>query len=308
MVNVYITNYTDNTISVIDTSTDNITATITAGGGPRQVAVMPDASKVYVCNYGGNNVSVINTSSNTIVATITVNNAQGVIAITPDGKTAYTISSNIPLPGVLSVIDTATNTVTATLSTSAAFGLAITHDGSELFLANGDIFNTSSQTVTGMLPLGGLSMAITPNGNEIYETTGASSVAYVVNTNSNVITATITFGGNPSWAAVTPDGTEVYIPALVGSGGAVFVIDTTTKTVTHTITVGNQPIGCSITPDGSKAYVPNYMSNTVSVIDIATHTVSKTINVGRGPQTYGQFIQPAMLPNPVIYISNWFGC
>jgi YVTN family beta-propeller protein len=46
--NAYITNALDNTVSVIDTKTNTVTATIPIGVGPVGVAVNPDGSKVYV--------------------------------------------------------------------------------------------------------------------------------------------------------------------------------------------------------------------------------------------------------------------
>ena len=48
--NAYITNTGSNTVSVIDTATNTVTATIPVGGEPYSVAVSPDGSKVYVAN------------------------------------------------------------------------------------------------------------------------------------------------------------------------------------------------------------------------------------------------------------------
>src|SRR5215831_10118701 len=57
--NAYITNGFSNTVSVIDTATNTVTATIPVGRFPFGVAVTPDGSKVYVPNIGDNTVSVI---------------------------------------------------------------------------------------------------------------------------------------------------------------------------------------------------------------------------------------------------------
>ena len=48
---VYVTNCSDNTVSVINTATNTVTATITVGSAPYGVSVSPDGSKVYVANY-----------------------------------------------------------------------------------------------------------------------------------------------------------------------------------------------------------------------------------------------------------------
>ena len=68
--NAYITNSGDNTVSVIDTTSSTVTATLTVGNSPFGVAVTPDGSTVYVGNRSDNTVSVIDTASNTVTATI----------------------------------------------------------------------------------------------------------------------------------------------------------------------------------------------------------------------------------------------
>src|SRR5258706_12629442 len=70
--NAYITNQSSNTVSVMDTGTDTVIATIPVGVTPFGVAVTPDGSKVYVANRSPNTVSVIHTATNTGNATITV--------------------------------------------------------------------------------------------------------------------------------------------------------------------------------------------------------------------------------------------
>ena len=68
----YVTNQTSNNVSVINTATNTVVATVTVGTTPAGVSVSPDGSFVYVTNRTSNNVSVINTATNTVVATVTV--------------------------------------------------------------------------------------------------------------------------------------------------------------------------------------------------------------------------------------------
>ena len=50
--NAYISNALDNTVSVVSTATNTVTATIPVGVSPTGVAVSPDGSKVYVTKPG----------------------------------------------------------------------------------------------------------------------------------------------------------------------------------------------------------------------------------------------------------------
>jgi YVTN family beta-propeller protein len=68
---VYVTSAAANIVSVIDTATNTVTATISIGSAPTGVAATPDG-KVYVANLGSNNVSVIATATNTVTATVGV--------------------------------------------------------------------------------------------------------------------------------------------------------------------------------------------------------------------------------------------
>src|SRR5262245_54825693 len=68
----YVTNQNDNTVSVIDTATNSIIATVPVGSGPAAVAVTPNGRFAYVVNQLSNNVSVISAANNTVVATVPV--------------------------------------------------------------------------------------------------------------------------------------------------------------------------------------------------------------------------------------------
>ena len=69
---VYVSNLGDNTVSVINTATNTVIATVPVGNLPTLIALTPDNTRAYVANQGSNDVTVINTATNTVVATIPV--------------------------------------------------------------------------------------------------------------------------------------------------------------------------------------------------------------------------------------------
>ncbi len=79
----YVTNGPSNTVSVIDTATNTVVATVLMGGFPQGVAITPDGAFAYVANEVSNTVSVIATASNTVVATVTGLTGPWGVAITP---------------------------------------------------------------------------------------------------------------------------------------------------------------------------------------------------------------------------------
>jgi YVTN family beta-propeller protein len=107
----YVTNIDDNTVSVIDTATNTVTATVPVGLAPQGIVVTPDGAFAYVATLSGT-VSVISAATNTVVATVPVGPTPFGVAITPDGASVYVTDFD---DDTIRVISTATNTVTATI-------------------------------------------------------------------------------------------------------------------------------------------------------------------------------------------------
>jgi YVTN family beta-propeller protein len=130
-------------------------------------------------------------------------------------------------------------------------------------------------------------IAVTPDGSTLYVTTTDNTVT-AIDAVTGAVTATIPVGSNPIGLAITPDGTKVYVanaglpipgpPSQLGT--TVSVIDTVTNSVAATLPVGREPSSIAITPDGRTAYVANTFDSTISVIDVATEAVSGPISTG----------------------------
>ena len=320
----YITNEFGSSVSIIDTDTNTVTATVPAGNHPAGVAVNPEGTRVYVANFyldnyentlstlinpklmlvkgtdehvetGEGTVSVIDAATNTLIATVPVESSPVGVAITPDGTKAYVANRG---SDIVSVIDTATNTVTAMVNVgSGPTGVVVTPDGKKAYVTNlygsdVSIIDTATNTVTATVPVGDypFGVAITPDGAKVYVSNAGSSTVSVIDTATNTVTATVPVGGWTLGTAVNPAGTKAYVTNY--NDGTLSVIDTATNTVTATVFVGSGPYGVATNQDGTKVYVANQGSNTVSVIDAATNNIISTVDVGESPAAFGQFICP----------------
>ncbi|MGB9928856.1 MAG: PKD domain-containing protein [Methanosarcina sp.] len=300
----YITNRSDNTVSVIDTKNDTVIATVNVGSEPTGVAINSTGTKVYVVNTGSYNVSVIGTLFNTVEATVNVDSVPIGIAVTPDGSTVYVVNA---CSNNVSVIDTKTNTVTDEVYGigSGPHGVAVNPMGTKVYVTiiNSNtvaVIDTATNTVTTKIAKVGNfphEIAVSPDGTKVYVTNWGGNNVSVIDTVKNVVIATVPVGHYPGGVAVNPAGTRVYVTDC-GEGWLpknVSVIDTATNTVTNTVEVGNLSNSnsswfVSVTPDGTKVYVTTGDDNTVAVIDTATNTVTNTVKVGRLPFAMGQFI------------------
>jgi YVTN family beta-propeller protein len=93
----YVTNFGSNTVSVIDTSTNTVVATVLVGPRSLGVTITPNGAFAYVTNISSNDVSVINTATNTVVATVPVGINPIGVAITPAAPVGFTIEGLIQM-------------------------------------------------------------------------------------------------------------------------------------------------------------------------------------------------------------------
>jgi YVTN family beta-propeller protein len=301
----YVTNQGADSVSVIDTATNTVIATIPVGSGPRAVAVSPDGTRAYVTNLASATVSVIDTATNTVIATIPVGSGPRAVAVSPDGARAYVANQG---PYTVSVIDTATNTVIETIPVgNQPSSVAVSPDGTRAYVANPgsatvSVIDTATNTVIATIAVGSSPqwVAVSPDGTRAYVASPGAGTVSVIDTATSTVTATIPVGSSPRVVAVSPDGTRAYV-ANFGSG-TVSVIDTATSTVIATILAGSQPQEVAVSPDGSRAYVTNVSSGTVSVIDTATNTVIATIAVGISP--FGIAVGVVDIDAPTVTITS----
>ena len=94
---LYVANATSDTVSVIDTSTDTVTATVDLspypgapmGSMPNAVAVSPDGKTLYVANGGNNDVAVVDTGSLAIRGLIPTAWFPSALLLSRDGRLLY---------------------------------------------------------------------------------------------------------------------------------------------------------------------------------------------------------------------------
>jgi YVTN family beta-propeller protein len=86
---LYVANYGDNSVSVIDTSTARKTATIPAGRHPKAIAFDAIRNLVYVANTGDGTVTVIDAANNGVVATLPAGKNPYALAVVPGSSRLY---------------------------------------------------------------------------------------------------------------------------------------------------------------------------------------------------------------------------
>jgi YVTN family beta-propeller protein len=284
-----------NGIAVIDTGDNQVVDTITGPSLP--AAVTSDGKQVYAFAPISSdlifNISVINAANDQVVTTIplnvtsvqygvSLNQNSAAIAVSPDGTKVYVTTGlcvsfdrDCATPEsvwyALWVIDTATNqVVTATAGKGIADGFAFSPDGQHTYLTNYDPY------------FGNPEVLVLDTGN---------TIPFPVYCTLYSI-------------AVTPDGTQAYVPYSTPTAVFAGVLNMVTGTVTQSISIGPTAdvtafTQGAITPNGKSVYVTRQDSDNVSVIDTASNTVVTTVAVGTAPS--GAAITP---DGAHLYVSN----
>ncbi|SFC28885.1 Por secretion system C-terminal sorting domain-containing protein [Flexibacter flexilis DSM 6793] len=291
-VYAYVANIGSSTLSVINTATNMVVATIPVGSAPGAVAVSPDGTRIYTANQSTTNISVVDAATRTVIASIPVSSTPSMLVVSPDGSRLYV--SRLGFSGI-SVINTSTNTVIANIGlTSDAFSVAVSSDGTKLYVttsAGVSVINTTTQSVVTSLTVGAgpYGVAFNPSSTRAYVANYGGNTVSVINASTNTVIGNITVGSSPNSVAVSPDGNKLYV-SNTGSG-SVSVIDINTNTVLATVTgVGISPFGISVTPDGSLVYASDATNNAVYVISTSTNTIIKTVPVGTSPYSNGNMM------------------
>jgi YVTN family beta-propeller protein len=106
-----------------------------------------------------------------------------------------------------------------------------------------------------VVDLGPVGIAVNPNTNMVYVSSGLSNTTYIL------------------------EKSETY-----SLGKTIFyVIDGKTYSVVKTLLLSGLPGIVAVNPNTNMVYMPNYGSNTTYVIDGKTYSVVKTLNVGSIP-------------------------
>jgi YVTN family beta-propeller protein len=261
----YVTNFADDTLSVINTTTSTVTDTIPlregiAQKGPQGIVVSPDGAKVYVVNGWDNSVSVVNSLTKTVVARIPVGLRPQDIALTKDGSHALVTNHG---SDSVSVIDTQTDTVITTIAvgkgpdgiaTSPLPGSTRAYVAHFLAEPDGTTFalDTSTNTTVGdalILGFQPTKVAFAPDGRRVYISNFAADIVSVIDPVANTVLSSLSVTDHPEGIAITPNGKRIYVALYGDNGSGSFIqVSSTISSLAEFIEVDEGPFALAIAP------------------------------------------------------------
>ncbi|QNI36621.1 YVTN family beta-propeller repeat protein [Edaphobacter albus] len=297
-----VANQHDQSLSVIDTATNKVVATIPVGGVTgHEVAVSPDGKTAYVPIYGnagvgragtdGAQISVIDLATRKIVGKVEFDHGVRPHCAVYDRHTGMLLVTT-ELDKSVTIIDPKTLKIVGSIPTGQeqSHMFALSADGRRGYTANVGPGTVSVLDVVGrktlaVIPISGNTqrIAISRDGSMVFTADQKKPQLAVIDTATNKVKTWVALPAVGYGTAPTRDGRWL----LVTMRGAkqVAVVDLKTLKVDRTLDVADGPSEVVVTPDGKRAYVACNFSNQISVVDlnggVGQWKVVQTIDAGK---------------------------
>jgi YVTN family beta-propeller protein len=283
----YVGNFKDSTVSVIDTGTERVVATVPVAAGPDGIMVAPGGRSVFVSGSSASTVSEIDASTDRVARNIDVGKGPQGLAMTADGKWLLVAVNG---DDRVAFVDTTAHGVSATVPVPKPHTIAIRPDGRQAYVASQEpghfalvVIDMATRSVVTEIPLDKppRDLEFGHDGKALYLTLAGVPAVQVLDPATN------------QWSAPVPTGVSPHIAqhfagmasgvVVVQGPGEVMLFDPATRAAVRSIGVGKQPHWLDLSADGKKLWVSNEGSNDVSVVDLAGGPVH-TVAVGNAPR------------------------
>jgi YVTN family beta-propeller protein len=297
----YIGNFADNTVSVLDTASAKIVATIPVAQGPHGMAMSRDGRTVFVTGDGSSSMSVIDTATDKVVKTLEVGKSPNGLSLTPDGKLLLV---TVYGEDRIDFVDAATQAITGTVAVPKPHTVSISPDGKLAYITSQEpghfalcVVDIATRALVRTLPL-----PKTPrdaefghDGKAFYFTEAGVSALEVLDPATDKIVGEIPTGVSPHFVSLFHNNPLGL--AVVQGPGEVLLFDPATNQGVRSVAVGKQPHWLALAGDGKTAYVTNEGSNDLSIVDLASGKVT-AVEVGKAPRkiVVQQTAQAAVAP------------
>jgi YVTN family beta-propeller protein len=296
---LYVTNTKGDSLSIIDTTTLEVTGIIKLGPGkPNRVMFHPEGRTAWVVYDKSHDLGVIDAEARKLVKRVKIGGNPYNLNFSPDGRYLYVLdwSSDTSNDEVI-VYDLKAEKIEWRLEVSTWPAHSVfSRDGRLLYVSGetaGDVtvIDTTTRSIVGRLVHGGgdaMGLALTADGKTLYAGAGENKTVLKIDTATNKQVASIPVPGVVHETTLTLDGRHLYV--TLRKANKIVVVSTADNKVVKTIDSKGYPDLVTMEPSGRYALVSNRHDNAVSVIDVATLKEVRRIKVGAYP--HGMALRP----------------
>lgn len=284
--------YSADVLTVIDTATMTVTATITDVAEPYAVAI---ADRAYVSSSftEGDSVVAVDTQTGIPFAAKDIDATVGGLAVSPAGDLLFVARNGDDLAEVAIIdIESGTSTVVEIANAPGASvdAVRVSADGGSLYAAlttvSGGavaVIDVDGQALVRIVPLRGTiaDIAVHPDGRKLFATGWDSElggVVHVVDAVAGRVMDTISVGGLPTQLTVAGRGEVVYFI----DRDEIVVLNTASHEVVDSIVIGGQLSCLAASGNGARIYVADYQGGITAlrIGAIAGSTLAELLPAG----------------------------
>jgi YVTN family beta-propeller protein len=291
----FVTNYDDNTVSVIDPEAGRVVATVKTGANPMGVGVAPDGKAVYVSNEADGTLSVVSPTSNEVVGTVPLGPNPRHLAVSADGRHVFTALNG---SNTVAVVDTAARKVVKLVPVGREPHMVLRSPDGKTIYANSQgegklvAIDASTFEVTRQIAVMAAPrpFTITPDGKKIFQTIRWFNGVLIVDPIRNQIVDQVPVGDSQfapegreaHGCDVTPDGKQLWLTTQ--NAEELTILDAQSNGVVGKMKVGKEANWIRFTPDGKRAILSSTKTDSVSIVSVPDRKVVATMKVGSHPK------------------------
>ncbi|MDX2131868.1 MAG: hypothetical protein SFY69_07440 [Planctomycetota bacterium] len=246
-------------VSIIDTGSRTVRATIDTGDRIGGVAVTPDGQTAVAVNSDSNTVSIIDLNTDAVVATLPVVTRPWHVKISPDGSTAAVLT----VAGTDAIVFIDLN------------GAASSIIGSTIAGQTGSAQGYAYTDVSGI--------EFSPDGATLAVCRSFDDLIRLIDVGTRAVIADVPVGDFPMRITFTPDGAKAFVTNAFSDSVQVLAMNGAASSVVATIAGIDFPFTTVIDAAGQYAYVNNVgTSPRISIFDVAANALLTSLTLSGG--------------------------
>jgi YVTN family beta-propeller protein len=296
---LYITNTKSNSISIIDTSTFEVTGTIPLGNGkPNRIVFHPDGKTAWVVYDKSHDLGIVDAEARKLVKRVKIGGNPYNLNFSADGRYLYVLdwSSDTSNDEII-VWDLKAEKIEWRVEVSTWPAHSVFSRDGRLFYVSGEtagdltVIDTSTRGIVARLVHGGgdaMGLALMADGKTLYAGAGENKAVLKIDTTTNKQVTAIAMPGVVHETTLTLDGKHLYV--TLRKQNKVVIVSTADDRIVKVLDSRGYPDLVTMEPTGRYALVTNRYADAVSVIDVATLKEVRRIAVGKAP--HGMALRP----------------
>ncbi len=285
---IFVSEYSSNSISAINETSRKIIYTIYAGKGPDGLYFDQKNDILYVADSGSNRVSEIYALTGKLIGSIRVGNNPQLFAYDPENNTLFVSNWN---SNNVTVINTITNIPVGSVNVgNNPSGIAYDPDNNYVYVSNYNSNYVTAIDATNYTVMANVGVGSNPEGiavdsynGHVFVADSGSAEVTVLNGANEQILLEISVQSNPSSIVINSTDNYTYVSNYGSNSISVFNGVNNEFVTTVLLPSSSDPEGMLFVPKGGLIFVADYNINEISIVVASKYILKSNIYISYTP-------------------------